>query len=95
MAGQTSSQTSVTPQPKITTKKTAAPAKQTPPACQLDSHQSHHESHHHDDRHRKETKQSPRKDTTSCDSHQQKRRDDALLHCTQSEQTRQVHSTGF
>uniref|UniRef100_A0A915JJQ2 Uncharacterized protein n=1 Tax=Romanomermis culicivorax TaxID=13658 RepID=A0A915JJQ2_ROMCU len=87
--------TSGTPQPKVTTTKTAVPAKHTPPAGQSDIHCSSHESHFRDDRHCKEPKQSPQKDTTSRDSHQQKRSDDAPPNCTQSEQTCQVHSTGF
>uniref|UniRef100_A0A915KBH7 Uncharacterized protein n=1 Tax=Romanomermis culicivorax TaxID=13658 RepID=A0A915KBH7_ROMCU len=88
-AGQTSSQIGVTSQPKVSTTKTAASAKQTPPARQSDSHHSRHESHHRDDPHGKETKQSPRKDTTSRDSHQQDCSEDAPRHCTQSKQTHQ------
>uniref|UniRef100_A0A915LA17 Uncharacterized protein n=1 Tax=Romanomermis culicivorax TaxID=13658 RepID=A0A915LA17_ROMCU len=95
MAGQTSSQIGATSQPKVTTTKTAVSAKQTPPARQSDSHHSRHESHHRDDRHPKETKQSPRKDTTSRDSPQQDCREDAPRHCIQGKQMHQVHSTGF
>uniref|UniRef100_A0A915HSP4 Uncharacterized protein n=1 Tax=Romanomermis culicivorax TaxID=13658 RepID=A0A915HSP4_ROMCU len=79
--GQTSSQTGATLQPKVTTTKTAAPTKQRPPACQSDSHHSH-QSHHCDDCHQKETKQSPCKDTTSPDSHQQECCDNAPPHRT-------------
>uniref|UniRef100_A0A915KUX0 Uncharacterized protein n=1 Tax=Romanomermis culicivorax TaxID=13658 RepID=A0A915KUX0_ROMCU len=50
-AGQTSSQTSVALQPKVSTTKRAARAKHTPPVPQSDSHRSHHESHSSDDRH--------------------------------------------
>uniref|UniRef100_A0A915KY85 Uncharacterized protein n=1 Tax=Romanomermis culicivorax TaxID=13658 RepID=A0A915KY85_ROMCU len=50
-ASQTSSQTVATSQGKVTTTKTAVPAKQMLPARQLDCHCSGHESHHHDDRH--------------------------------------------
>uniref|UniRef100_A0A915KDL6 Uncharacterized protein n=1 Tax=Romanomermis culicivorax TaxID=13658 RepID=A0A915KDL6_ROMCU len=94
-AGQTSSQIGVTSQPKVRTTKTAASAKPARPARQSDSQRSCHESHHHEDRHHKETKQSPQKDTTSRDSLQQDHCEDAPPHCTQSEQTRQVNSTGF
>uniref|UniRef100_A0A915IXV9 Uncharacterized protein n=1 Tax=Romanomermis culicivorax TaxID=13658 RepID=A0A915IXV9_ROMCU len=94
-ANQTSSQTGATSQPKVTTTKTTASAKQMPPTRQSYSHCSHQECHHRDDRHQKETKHSPPKDTTSCDRCQHKCRVDALPHCTQSEQTHQVHSTGF
>uniref|UniRef100_A0A915JQH1 Uncharacterized protein n=1 Tax=Romanomermis culicivorax TaxID=13658 RepID=A0A915JQH1_ROMCU len=78
--------------PKVTSSKTAAPAKQPPPAHQSESHCSHHESHSRDHHHQKATQQPP---TTSCDSCQHKHRSDAALHLTQSEQTCQVHSTGF
>uniref|UniRef100_A0A915IID1 Uncharacterized protein n=1 Tax=Romanomermis culicivorax TaxID=13658 RepID=A0A915IID1_ROMCU len=94
-AGQTSSQTGATSQPKVISTKSAAPAKQMPPAPQSDSHCSRHKSHHLDDRHPKETKHSPRKDTTSCDSRQHERHHDAPPHCILSEQTPQVHLTGF
>uniref|UniRef100_A0A915IRU2 Uncharacterized protein n=1 Tax=Romanomermis culicivorax TaxID=13658 RepID=A0A915IRU2_ROMCU len=91
-APQSSLQTSATPQPKVMSTKTAAPVKQMPPAHHSESHRSCHESHSRDDHHRKETQQSH---TTSCDSPQHERCNDAPLHRTQSEQMRQVHSTGF
>uniref|UniRef100_A0A915JLW2 Uncharacterized protein n=1 Tax=Romanomermis culicivorax TaxID=13658 RepID=A0A915JLW2_ROMCU len=91
-ARRTSSLTSGTPQPKVTTSKTAAPAKHTPPAHQLDSQYSRHESHSREDGHQKATQQLH---TTSGDSHQQERGNDAPPHCTQSEQTRTMHSTSF
>uniref|UniRef100_A0A915J310 Uncharacterized protein n=1 Tax=Romanomermis culicivorax TaxID=13658 RepID=A0A915J310_ROMCU len=94
-AGQTTSQTNATSQPKVTTTKTAVSAKPMQPARQSDSHRSSHELHFRDDRHGKETKQSPRKDTTSRDSCQQERPGNAPPHHTQSEQTPQVHSSGF
>uniref|UniRef100_A0A915KHF1 Uncharacterized protein n=1 Tax=Romanomermis culicivorax TaxID=13658 RepID=A0A915KHF1_ROMCU len=91
-ARQTSSQASRTPQRKVMTTKTAAPAKYAPPARQSDSHHSRHESHSHDDPHRKETQQ---QHTTSSDSRQHERCNDAPPHWTQSQQMRTVHSTGF
>uniref|UniRef100_A0A915JTR8 Uncharacterized protein n=1 Tax=Romanomermis culicivorax TaxID=13658 RepID=A0A915JTR8_ROMCU len=91
-AGQTRSQTSATPQPKVTTTKTAVPAKHTLPARQSDSHHSRHESHSHEDHHQKETQQLR---ATSRDSCQHEHRTDAPPHHTQSEQTCTVHSTGF
>uniref|UniRef100_A0A915LD61 Uncharacterized protein n=1 Tax=Romanomermis culicivorax TaxID=13658 RepID=A0A915LD61_ROMCU len=91
-ARQTSLQTSGTPQPKVMTTKTAAPAKHMPPARQSDSHHSRHKSHSLDNRHRKATQQPP---ATSRDSGQHERRNDAPPHGTQSEQTPQVHSPGF
>uniref|UniRef100_A0A915J3U6 Uncharacterized protein n=1 Tax=Romanomermis culicivorax TaxID=13658 RepID=A0A915J3U6_ROMCU len=58
-AGQTTSQTNATSQPKVMTTKTAVSTKPMQPARQSDSHRSSHELHFGDDRHRKETKQSP------------------------------------
>uniref|UniRef100_A0A915IL35 Uncharacterized protein n=1 Tax=Romanomermis culicivorax TaxID=13658 RepID=A0A915IL35_ROMCU len=58
-AGQTRSQISATLQPKVTTTKTAALAKHTPPAGQSDSHCSHHESQSRNDCHQKETQLLP------------------------------------
>uniref|UniRef100_A0A915KLI4 Uncharacterized protein n=1 Tax=Romanomermis culicivorax TaxID=13658 RepID=A0A915KLI4_ROMCU len=101
-AGQTSSTTGVTVQPKVMRTKSAASA-HTPPACHSDSHRSRDESHRCDDHHRKETKHSLHRDTTTSNSHQHTTsnshqhnpRVEAPPHHTQSEQTRQVHSTGF
>uniref|UniRef100_A0A915KJ77 Uncharacterized protein n=1 Tax=Romanomermis culicivorax TaxID=13658 RepID=A0A915KJ77_ROMCU len=66
-----------------------------PPSHHSDGHHSRHESHHHDDRHCKATDHSPRQDAPTRDSRQQDRCTDAPPHPIQSEQTRQVHSTGF
>uniref|UniRef100_A0A915K143 Uncharacterized protein n=1 Tax=Romanomermis culicivorax TaxID=13658 RepID=A0A915K143_ROMCU len=95
MASQTSSQTGATLQLKVTLTKSAAPAQQMPPAHHSDSHPPCHESHHGDDRHCEETKHSLRKDTTTHDSGQYERRDDAPPHQTQSEQMHRMHSTSF
>uniref|UniRef100_A0A915JT68 Uncharacterized protein n=1 Tax=Romanomermis culicivorax TaxID=13658 RepID=A0A915JT68_ROMCU len=89
---QTSSWTSATPQLKVTSSKTAAPAKHTPPAHQSESHHSHHKSHSPDDPHQKATQQLP---TTGRNSCHHEHRYDARPNRTQSEQTHQVHSTGF
>uniref|UniRef100_A0A915KA78 Uncharacterized protein n=1 Tax=Romanomermis culicivorax TaxID=13658 RepID=A0A915KA78_ROMCU len=64
-----SSQTTLTLQPKVTSTKTIASAKQTLPACHSDSHHSCHESHSHDDRHRKETQQ-PQATSRDCGQHE-------------------------
>uniref|UniRef100_A0A915ILZ4 Uncharacterized protein n=1 Tax=Romanomermis culicivorax TaxID=13658 RepID=A0A915ILZ4_ROMCU len=84
--------TSATPQPKVKTTKTAAPAKHTLPAHRSDKHGSCHKSRSRDDRHLKETQQPH---TARPDSRQHEHPNDAPLHHTQSEQTRTVHSTGF
>uniref|UniRef100_A0A915ILA9 Uncharacterized protein n=1 Tax=Romanomermis culicivorax TaxID=13658 RepID=A0A915ILA9_ROMCU len=93
--GQTSSTTGATAQPKVMTTKSAGLVQQMPPASGSDSHCSPYKSHHCDDCHRKESRHSPCRDNTTHDSHQHDPRDDAPLHCTQSEQTQQVHTASF
>uniref|UniRef100_A0A915J109 Uncharacterized protein n=1 Tax=Romanomermis culicivorax TaxID=13658 RepID=A0A915J109_ROMCU len=95
MAGQTSSSTGQTVQPKITMTKSAAPPQQMWPAPHSDSHQSHHESHYGDDHPCKATGHSPCRDSATHDSRQHDGRDDAPMHRTQSEQSPQAHSTSF
>uniref|UniRef100_A0A915JDF8 Uncharacterized protein n=1 Tax=Romanomermis culicivorax TaxID=13658 RepID=A0A915JDF8_ROMCU len=90
MAGQPSSTTGWTAQPKVTMTKSwaihttlakpRAPPQQTPPSHHFDSHHSHHESHHGDDPHPKASDHSPCQDATARDSHQQDCHTDAPLH---------------
>uniref|UniRef100_A0A915IXM3 Uncharacterized protein n=1 Tax=Romanomermis culicivorax TaxID=13658 RepID=A0A915IXM3_ROMCU len=108
-AGHTSSSTKVTSQPKASPMKHRLPKStmqmetdQTsmwPPQARLahrsDSHQSQHDSYQYDHQHPHERDQSHHQDGDSRHSPDHDQPGTAPHHGTQSEQTCQVHSTGF